>query len=577
MEDWKTGSRANAMSRKVSPFPAWRVSGMPEPRPSVAFRLPASGLSLLLLLAPLAAGGGGDEWRQWENARARVHAARMAVLERDRLGDFDFSYRLASEQAALRASVQALASGRQPAVRPGVRLEAYLSVNDDSAQPFLRYLPAGYSPTGSPPLVVFLHGYNPGMDIIDDPYIPAVLGRIADETGACLVAPFGRGNTDYQGIGEQDVIRVIDEMQARYRTDPRRVVLAGYSMGGLGVWCIGARHPDRFNGLLPISGRGDFYTWHSLKPADLPPWQRRLVDTQFAAARAPDMTNLAVLAWHGMQDDLVTFREGRAIFARIQPRNPHARFFAFPRDGHGIVDGALLHDRTTDWLRDVLTHEKPKDRPTGLRVGETGSRLQDAFLRPFLFVGGTATNQEAAAATLAARAGEWQRFTRTPPRSMLESGIDTNLASACHLFIFGEPEASPLVCRVLQDAGVEVTPATFRIAGRTLPRGGHGLWFTGRNPLNPQRLGIVQCGIPWGENLSDNHRYDRIPDVIAYASGPDRWGCNLAVAAGFLDDQGHVQWADPPVTPAILPQPKPAAISPAEISTLVVGTLNSDS
>ncbi|MEI8242172.1 MAG: prolyl oligopeptidase family serine peptidase [bacterium] len=532
-----------------------RASGLPAPRLSRIPGLPTAGLFLLLLLAPLAARGGGEEWRQWENAKARVHAARVALLERDRRDDFDFRYRLACEQAALRASVQALASGRQPAVRPGVRLEAYLSVTDDSAQPFLRYLPAGYSPTGSPPLVVFLHGYNPGMELVDDPYIPAALGRIADETGACLVAPFGRGNTDYQGIGEQDVIRVIDEMQARYGTDPRRVVLAGHSMGGLGVWCIGARHPDRFNGLLPVSGRGDFYTWHSLKPADLPPWQRRLVDTQFAAAWAPNLTHLAVLAWHGMQDDLVTFREGRAIFARIQPRNPHARFFAFPQDGHGILDGALLHDRTTAWLRDVLTHEKPKDRPTGLHVGETGSRLQDAFLRPFLFVGGTATNPESAAATLAARAGEWQRFTRTPPRTMLEPAINTNLASACHLFIFGEPETSPLVRRVLQDAGVEVTPATFRIAGRTLPRAGHGLWFTGRNPLNPQRLGIVQCGIPWGEHISDNHRYDRLPDVIAYGPEPDRWGCNLAVAAGFLDAQGRVQWSDPPVTPAILPPP----------------------
>ena len=510
----------------------------------------------LLLLAVPAARGDGDEWRQWESARVRLHAARIAELERDRPDDFDFRYRLACEQAAQRDALQALASGRPPSAQPGVRLEAYFCVNDDSAQPFTRYLPSGYSPANSPPLLIFLHGYNPGMGLADDPYIPAVMARIADACGACVAAPFGRCNTDYQGIGEQDVFRVIDEMQTRYHTDPQRVVLTGHSMGGLGVWCIGARHPQRFNGLLVISGRGDFYTWHRLAPVTLPPWQRRLVDVQFATAWAPNMTNLSVLAGHGILDDLVTFREGRALFDLIRPHNPHAMFLAFSNAGHGIAEDMLYHDRTILWLRDVLAHVKPRDRPTGLRVGETGSQLQNAFLQPFVFVGGNATNREESVRRLASRATEWLRFSRSNPRAMLESGLDTNLASACHLFIFGEPETSPLVRCVLESAGVEVTPTAFRIAGRTLPRAGHGLWFTGGNPFNPQRRGIVQCGIPWGERLTDNHRYDRIPDVMIYEPEPDRWGYNLATAAGYLDNQNRVQWYDPPVTPAIIPLPE---------------------
>ena len=513
--------------------------------------MPSCRLLLLLLLAAPAAHGASNEWRQWEDARARVHAARIVELERDRRDEYDFLDRLDGEQASLRSAQQALASDSPPPVQTGLRLEAYLCANDDSVQPFNRFLPSGYSPTSSPPLLVFLHGYNSGMGLVDDPYLPPALARIAEACGACVVAPFGRCNTDFQGIGEQDVMRVIDEMQTRYHTDPQRVVLAGHSMGGLGVWCIGARHPERFNGLLVISGRGDFYTWHRLTPADLPPWQRRLVDVQFAAAWAPNMTNLPVIAGHGMRDEMVAYREGRAIFARIRPANPHAAFLAFPNAGHGIIEDTLYHHRTLAWLRDVLTHVQPRDRPTGQHVGETGSRLQDAFLRPFVFIGGNATNTETAICTLSDRSDEWRRFTRSSPRAMLESGLDTNLAAACHLFVFGEPETSPLVRRILEAAGVEASSNAFRIAGRTLPRAGHGLWFTGRNPFNPQRLGIVQCGIPWGEQLGDNHRYDRIPDVIAYESEADRWGANLAVAAGYLDDQDRVQWYDPPITPAI--------------------------
>ena len=516
-------------------------------------------LFLLLLLVTCGAPGASDEWQQWESAKVRVHVARLAELVNNPAGDFDFRYRPACEQAALRSSQQALASNVPPPVLPGVRLEAYFCGNDDSDQPFTRFLPASYTLTSSPPLLVFLHGYNAGMGLIDDPYIPAVLARLADECGACIVSPFGRCNSDFQGIGEQDVFRVIDEMQTRYHTDPQRVVLAGHSMGGLGVWCIGARHPERFNALLVLSGRGDFYTWHRLAPTDLPPWQRRLVDTQFAAAWTPNLTNIPVLAAHGMLDDLVSYRQGRAIFNLVRPHNSHALLLAFPSAGHGIIEDTLCHDLTIRWLREALTHVNPRDRPTGLRVGETGSRLQNAFLQPFVFIGGMATNPEAAVTTLMSRVSEWQTFTRCAPRAMLETTLNTNLAAACHLFVFGEPETSPLVRRVLANAGVEVSSNTFRIAGRTLPRTDHGLWFTGSNPFNPQRSGIVQCGIPWGEHLSDNHRYDRIPDVIVYERAADRWGVNLAVAAGYLDATNGVQWYDPPVTPAILPLALPSA------------------
>ena len=534
-------------------MPACRNSGTTTPsRRHSSALLAAICLGSLLLLSSTATHGATGDWRQWEIARAQVHAARIAELEQERPASFNFRTRLAAEQAAVCNAQQALASNAPPPVLTGLQLEAYLCASDDSAQPFSRYLPSGLAPTSSPPLLVFLHGYNPAMGLSDDPYIPAVLTNLAEACGACIAAPFGRCNTDFQGIGEQDVIRVIEEMQARHHTDPQRVVLSGHSMGGLGTWCIGARHPERFNGLFVLSGRGDFYTWHSLAPADLPPWQRRLVDMQFAAAWSATLSNLPVFAAHGMRDDLVAYREGLAIFNQVRPHDPHALFLAFPGGGHGIVESTLCQEHTRAWLLDVLSTAKPRDPPTGLRIGETGSQLQNALLQPFVFIGGSATNRLAAEHTLADRAGEWKRFTRSAARTALEPELSTNLAAACHLFVFGEPETSPLTRRILEASGVKITPDTFQIAGRTLPRANHGLWFTGTNPFTPQRLGIVQCGIPWGEHLPDNHRYDRIPDVIVYAPEADRWGINQAVAAGFRDAQGCVQWFDPPVTPAIL-------------------------
>lgn len=517
---------------------------------------------VLLLCAVLAWAAGAradDDWRQWEQARIRLYVARIALLERDYRAYSLTTQQLAIEQSILRQALRNLALGHPPVVGPGLRFEAYVSANDDSVQPFQRYLPSCFLSVTSTPLLVYLHGYNPGMDFITDPYLPDSVVQAAEEFGACAVAPFGRSNTDYQGIGEQDVLRVIGEMAARYHIDRQRVVLLGNSMGGLGAWCLAARHPDRFNAVLVAAGRGDFYLWHDLKPEELPPWQKRIVDNQFASAWLPNVTNLTLVAAHGRLDDTVAFKQGRGIYDLLRPHNSHTAFLDYEDGGHGVFDLALAQPSVRTWLHGALSRAYIKDRDTGLGIGETGSLLQNAFLRPFAFVGGNAGSTDEATARLAARAREWRQFAKGDPRTMLEAALDTNLVAACHLFIFGEPERSPLVRRVLSDGGVRIASDSFRMAGRKLPRLGHGLWFTGRNPFNPQRLAIVQCGLPWGEHLSDNHRYDRIPDVIAYGPETDRWGINQADAAGFLDTAGRVRWYDPPVTPAIL---RPAAQEP---------------
>ena len=139
----------------------------------------------------------------------------------------------------------------------------------------------------------------------------------------------------------------------------------------------------------------------------------------------------------------------------------------------------------------------------------------------------------------------------------MESNLDPRQATAHNLFVFGEPEDSMLVKTILDEGGVTCTRDAFVMGGRRLPRAGNGLWFAGRNPFNRQRAAVVQTGIPWGERLADNHRYDRIPDVIVYTAEADRWGSNVALAAGFIGPDAKIRWADPPFTEAIRRPPDP--------------------
>ncbi len=516
--------------------------------------LPLAAAVVLTALAVAAVPG----WREDEVARVRLHVARIALLEREYRPQGDVADEVAREHASLCGALAALSVEAPPPVRTGVRLEAYVSVIDNSPQPFWRYLPPSWSATNQAPLLVFLHGYSPASDLINVPGIPLDLTNAANRAGACIVAPFGRANTDYQGIGEQDVVIVLNEMVRRYGCDRQRVVVYGYSMGGLGAWCMGARQPQLFNAILVAAGRGDFYTWHRLAPADVPPWQRRLIDVQFAAGWVHQLTATPLLSIHGTVDEIVSYEQGRVIFDRLRPFNPQARFIAVPNAGHAVHDFAVGTPAVVDWLDTALTHAFVKSPASRVRPGETGSRLQDAFLRPFLFVGAGTNNPYAAPLRLRQRADEWQRFAKGEPRQVLETELDANRAALFNLFLFGEPEDSPLVRQVLEAGGVTISPSRFHLAGRDLPRAYHGLWFTGRNPFNTNRMAVVQCGLTWGGRLPDNHRYDRIPDVISYGTGVDFYGANLAVAAGFLDASDRVVWLDPPVTPAILPVEPPA-------------------
>lgn len=523
-----------------------------------SIRLIGAGIVLTAALAATAAPG----WREAEAARARLHAARIALLEREDRFSFDAAGDLARERALLNSALAALATDLPPPVRTGPRLEAYVSMIDDSPQPFWRYLPPSWSATNQAPLLVFLHGFDPGIDLARVPGFPLDMIPVANRAGACIAAPFGRANTDFQGIGEQDVVIVMEEMARRYGCDRQRVVLFGHSMGGMGAWCMGARMPQLFNAILIVSGRGDFYAWHKIAPDDMPPWQRRLVDAQFASGWVHQLTATPLLSFHGMLDDLVSFDQGRAIFDQLRPHNPRARFISIPNEGHFSIDTVIGNPFTHNWLNQVLTHSFAKSPASRVRPGETGSRLQDAFLRPFLFVGAGTNDTQDATLRLRRQADEWQRFAKGDPRQILETELTPERAALFNLFLFGEPEESPLVQRVLAAGGVSIRPDLFRIAGRDVPRSGHGLWFTGRNPFNTNRTAVVQCGLPWGEHLSDNHRYDRIPDVIAYGAEADFYGANLAVAAGFLDQAGRVIWSDPPVTAAILPKTPPQEALP---------------
>lgn len=516
-----------------------------------AFR-PASVLLLTVLLAcgRVLTGMAADDA---ETAAVLLHARKAdTLLERyapSTLRDAEVRRELANLTSRLDRAV----SPRPVPPLPGMSEEAYLSPIDGSAQPFHRFLPSawtrGRAADGTPPalpLLVYLHGYFGSLDLINWAIFPPALTNIAEQLGACVACPFGRSNTDFQGIGEQDVLRVIDLMVSRYGVDPARVVLMGYSMGGMGTYTVGARFAERFNGLLVVCGRGDYATWQGLDLAMLPEWERNLIDAHFLSGQARRLAGMPVLAFHGEADPLVRLEEAQAAFGLLAPHNPTARLVTLPGADHWIIDEVLAREDCTQWLRGVLdTPRKDRPPPLGIRPGEVPSRLQNAFLDPFLFVQST-PNAPASNARFDAVCGDWFNFAKARPRHCREMELTEDLRRENNLFLFGEPEASLLIQRVLAGVDVGVEADAWVLQGRRMARAGHGVWLAVPSPFGRRRTVVVQCGEPWGAVLPPNHRYDLLPDVLVYTPEAGRIGLNRPVAAAHVGDDGRFRWYEVP-------------------------------
>ncbi len=121
--------------------------------------------------------------------------------------------------------------------------------------------PAGAGPHGA---VVFLHGWGGrGEGILRNRgLVEAVTGR-----GYALIAPQGmprrpgdRGgswNVRRNPRGRDDIAflaSVAADAAARFDLDPARIVLAGFSAGGMMTWRVACSAPDTFAAYAPIAG-----------------------------------------------------------------------------------------------------------------------------------------------------------------------------------------------------------------------------------------------------------------------------------------------------------------------------------
>ncbi|WP_066965895.1 alpha/beta hydrolase-fold protein [Microbulbifer sp. Q7] len=150
----------------------------------------------------------------------------------------------------------------------------------------------------------------------------------ADMTGESSVLPEGWDKI------EQDLIRMLDLVETRYRTDRARTYLSGLSYGGFGTWYLASKYPRRFAAIAPIAG-----------------WGHPDLVTPLADARTP------VWAFAGGLDPVIPVEQFYPGLNQLKALgHPQVRFTVHEDMGHDVWRRVYAGEDFYQWL---LSHELP--------------------------------------------------------------------------------------------------------------------------------------------------------------------------------------------------------------------------
>lgn len=234
-------------------------------------------------------------------------------------------------------------------LKPGPQDLSFFSTADETDQPYAIYIPKNFDESKKYPLVIFLHGgmsnhrlglrraFGEGNIAGTDFILP---NRVVTETDLeatrywpalkdvnyIVAAPFARGTAGYQGIPEQDVYEMLDDVKSRFPIDEDRIYLTGLSMGGGGTTWLGLTRPDIWAAIAPCC------------PA--PP--------EGTIELAENACNLPVHLFVGDKDFLYeTALEWKAKYEAVTPR---FNYIEYPGIGHNSWEYAYKDGFIFDWF-----------------------------------------------------------------------------------------------------------------------------------------------------------------------------------------------------------------------------------
>ncbi len=206
---------------------------------------------------------------------------------------------------------------------------------------YTAHVPAGEGPF---PTIVALHGWGASAhDLMGlapilnggDALVLCPQGPVAFQAGPGAVGygwfPLSGGSPPDPAEfskGVDAIQRFLDEVLPAHSVDRRKLVLLGFSQGGVMAYELALRNPDRYAGLIALS---------SWLPTDLAQ----------GIPSSPELEQLPTLVIHGTQDPMISIEMARQSRDRLAELRVPATYREFEM-GHEINQDAL---RTLlEWL-----------------------------------------------------------------------------------------------------------------------------------------------------------------------------------------------------------------------------------
>jgi predicted peptidase len=196
---------------------------------------------------------------------------------------------------------------------PAEAQNGILELADGSALRYGLHVPDGAG-DGPAPLVVALHYSWGGGTSSPPPYYGRdymnllVVPGLAD-LEAIIVAPDCPGRGWWDERSDTALLQLIAAVREEFDVDPERIVLTGFSMGGMGTWAFAFAHPELFSAAIPMAGRPS--------PDVVAGWG-----------------SLPVFAIHGVEDEVVSIEPTREAIAALRGRGVNAELLEVPTFTH---------------------------------------------------------------------------------------------------------------------------------------------------------------------------------------------------------------------------------------------------
>jgi pimeloyl-ACP methyl ester carboxylesterase len=209
----------------------------------------------------------------------------------------------------------------------------FISSIDGSVQ-YYAVNPARPLGKDTPPPALFLTLHGASVEAIGqaNAYSSKTWGHIVAPTNR---RPFG---FDWEDWGRLDALEVLELARKELRTDPQRTYLTGHSMGGHGVWHLGALYPTRFAAIGPSAGWISFLTYPpSKRPEIKTPAQellRRASNPSDTLLLARNFAQHGVYVLHGDADDNVPVAQARIMKKVLEGFHRDFRYHEQPKAGH---------------------------------------------------------------------------------------------------------------------------------------------------------------------------------------------------------------------------------------------------